>query len=366
MQAGELRTTPLSTQMLVGVCLFAIAVCFLYVEGIRGILANLSYADGGFWDAIANYREVVILSSKGRLEGDYGKIPLLASVGFRALEVVSVYVVANYLFLPKNVRTRQLRRYAPAFLVVCLVLFLSGGSRSPIVHFAIAAIVIAAVRFDKEPHQRITLQAAVRLALVAVILLALFALLSFVRGEELRQGLLGYLSFFLGSGVASFGYAFDGDMLWQLSEPFQALDSLIGKVVPLPADEGLAPLWIDFEGNSSNVFTAFSSFYAHYGVGGVLSYCILLALVMTWLYSRAYYAEQLNWVVAYGFFGYVLFDSIRADALSSLVGVPLSEYVVLLWIVPKVFEGLANPHRLGVAMQRRAFRMPAEGRESCG
>lgn len=313
------------------VCLFALLTCFLYYSDVQEIVKNSIDENADFFTTIEAYRNYTIGIARNNVE-EVGKISTLSSLCFRAIEVVSVYIVANFFFLSNEARKKTWKRYAICIALLSLVLFFPTGSRSPLVHLIVAGFVIGGLQF-KFARKKFSLQLTIRIIILLLVLLGLFALLSIIRGESMRLGFVGYISFFLGSGIASFNQVLDADMLNSMALPFTSLLNLINRFGIETGELSQAP-WISYEGYDSNVFTALSSYYAYSGLLGTLAYCIVIAIVMTLLYLKAVNTKKIIWVSTYAFFGFVLFDAIRTDALSTLIGVPLVEYVIFLAIVP--------------------------------
>lgn len=313
------------------ICFFAIFTCVVYFRDVQMIVNNLAGKEVDLSATIEMYRNYTIGLMRGTVE-EAGKISPLASISFRALEVIGVYVLANFIFLPNELKKKTWKRYSVCIALIAFVLFFPTGSRSPLVHYVIAAFVLIGLYFKIE-GKKVTLRMVVQALLVCGIILCAFAVLSIIRGENMRLGILGYLSFFLGSGVASLNHVIDLTMLASLSDPFAAFYEVIGKIGIEISSQDQA-LWVSFVGYDSNVFTAFANYYAAFGLVGVAFYSILLALLASSVYVAALKVRGVTWVASYAFFGYVLFDAIRSDALSSLIGVPLVEYVFFLITIP--------------------------------
>lgn len=335
---------PLPLWFLGAVGMLAIATFIIYSNDVQAIVRSYGSESTGLMQAIGSYREFTIQEARGLVGNDYGKISVVASVMFRALEVALVVVSYNFIFMSSEDRKRYWVPFGLVILVSCGSMFLSSGSRSPIVHFAIAVIVLVAFSYDRS-GKSVKLGVVFRWLGIAVLVLALFSFASVVRGEEMRLGLLGYLSFFLGSGLTSLNHMLSDQLLQQAPDVFSALTSMLSKVVELPQGDSSAPLWIDYLGYSSNVFTGFSGFFAHSGFLGVIGYCGTLGIVFALLYTQAANSSAPAFVMAYGFFAYVLFDVIRADAISSLIGVPLIEYVLLIAIMSWAYRVLMGSRK---------------------
>lgn len=322
----------LSRSSIMLICLFVGIVGFMYFFNVKEIVDKNAGAGVDYLSVVEKYRDYTISVAKGRLES-VGQISLLVSFLFRCVEVLGVYVLANFIFLTSEQRKGVWRRYALCIALVALVLYVPTGSRSPLVHYIIAGFILVVLCFRMRSG-KITPRLVTRTVIVLAITLVGFTLLSLLRGEIMRLGLIGYLSFFFGSGVASFNQVLDSGLLSEMAYPFTGVINLVDKIgieIQVPEVQGV---WIPYKGYDSNVFTALSSYYEYFGLSGVMLYVICVAFVMSLLYLAATKTQKVTWIATYAFFGYVIFDAIRNDALSGLVGVPLIEYVVLLIVVP--------------------------------
>ena len=336
---------PLPTWFLAAVCLFAIATFLAYSHDVQVILRNYGSDFSGLMQAIASYREYTVQSAQGQIDGDYGKISFVASVMYRALEVVIVFVAFNFVFMSSSNRKKLWPLYAAVVVVVCGAMFLTSGSRSPIVHFVISVIVLVALKCDFF-GKTISLATALQWTAVALAVLVLFSVASVIRGEQMQMGLVGYLSFFFGSGLTSFNHMINDQLLAQAPSAFPAFSDLISKVVEVPGENEVVSLWISYPGYSSNVFTGFSRFYAEAGFLGVFAYSGVLALAFSALYGKVIASKQCGFIVAYSLLGYVVFDVIRVDTLGALLGIPLIEYMGIVAVVAIIYKYATTSHDL--------------------
>lgn len=327
------------------ICLFALFTCSIYFSDVHEIVKDSVEENADVFTIIEAYRNYSIGLMKGNVE-EVGKISTFSSICFRALEVVAVVILANFIFLDRKEKRMSWKRYSFCMALIVAVLFFPTGSRSPLVHLIIAGFVLVGL-YLKLTGKKLSLRFAMRAFLLIILVLGLFALLSVLRGESMRLGIVGYISFFLGSGIASFNQVFDSASLAMMPVPFTGVMNLVNKL----GGEIEAPeqgLWISYEGYDSNVFTAFSSYYAHFGLAGVIAYCVALAVIVSLVYTKALNSRSLVWVSVYAFFGFVIFDAIRSDALGGLLGVPLIEYVFFLIVIPAALfriEGMTQTGR---------------------
>lgn len=341
-------TQPFTIRQTVLICVFGLVVLCVYLYDVQQILILNGWERSiGILDIVNNYREYVISVSKGSMEDAGGRISLFSSIGYRAYEVVLTIAAVNFFFLEK---TQKKENWAKYFIILILgggVLFLAGGSRSPLMHLFIAVLVAWLV--SKELMSvRLTASTAFRLILVIVILLVLFSALSLVRGEQAREGgLIGYLTFFFGSGITSLNHAYIESLMSSMLDPLSSLRSLIERIGLGSVDEGIQWPWINYVGNSSNVFTAYSSYLKVAGLFGALVYAVFVSGVFSLLYKKVKQKSDMRWVIVYCFFSYVLIDGIRSDALSSLIGIPLIEYGILLYFLPMLFKSNLNLRQKG-------------------
>lgn len=258
-------------------------------------------------------------------------------------KVVAATGFASAVILAKRLNDGSEKRNAllpSSVLIVSSIYYLVSNSRSGIIWF-VASFVVAFYIFSRMRGAIKISPGKVLLISVAVLLgVALFYVFGMLFGRGAGSGILDYITFYYGSEIPSLQALLDNLPSQSMiigGYTFNALYTVISKLIPFGGIPSYSIEWIDFGGLQSNVFSCFSRYYLDFGYIGIVVLAFVLGLLLTGLYERTLKMPGSISMLVYCSLSPYIFDMVREEYFYSRFISTTQIITLVLTIVIYVF-----------------------------
>ncbi|MBT1175734.1 oligosaccharide repeat unit polymerase [Bifidobacterium sp. LC6] len=249
-------------------------------------------------------------------------------------------------------------------LVLSCTFILSGGYRSWVMRFAMAALIVSFIvdcmRTDNAA--KVSLRYALVLIPLGIIAFALFYLSGVVLGRAGSHGIIEYISFYFGAGIPTLQTGISGDV--KIDAPgsltFYGISLLLYKVGIIDYLPGYSAFWVNLGGHSSNVPTCFFRYFYDFGYAGVLIFGLLQGIVFCGLYLLVKKYKSTTLLLLFSLIYAYLIDLVREEFIfSRMISSNMILNLILLvalsyWLTNPVMKQLIS--RCKMVIERHSSR----------
>ena len=322
--------------------LMLLTIILTYFE-IRRICLYYDHNPTGITDMLAFYRtKTLLFDAEATTSGvkinfivdQLQKICYLASV-FNMVFLVSSWKRKK----GKIDRTRRIM-YIIIILLGMVLAFLT-TSRSMMVHFAVAFVVIWIIEFMIEKKIRWK-KALRRGALIGIVALTVFYILTPLIGRDNKMNMVEYISFYLGTPISSLNKVVKEEEMKSTvigERTFYGIHYTLARVgitKKYPAQKRKGVVYDGYGGN--NMFSSFGMYYLDFGVYGVVGLSLMFGFITTLIYIFA----RRNWhnlfvAVLFAYYYYVMIDQIRGDLFFNLLSISTLTYFAIAYVMYRAY-----------------------------
>lgn len=269
------------------------------------------------------------------------KINTLYMIMYRMCEIIGLIYI--YIIIRNKLAKYKNNPSSIILIILCILLTFLLSGRSGFMRYLIEALVIWLILYRKKKPLKIVKFVRIMIK-AAIIILPLFYLILPLLGRSTSATWWDYLSFYVGSPIASFDVLIEKGLAH--SQNFGALtlkgmQGILSKIGLYNSYSNYASKWVYFKtGLSSNVFTSMYAPFVDFGLSGVIICQFLFGYIFTKLYLNAKENINVRYLLIYAFFANLIIDQFRSEKLfTSFFSYNTLIYLILIIIISFLILG---------------------------
>lgn len=315
--------------------LFVVTTIFLIFTNMKQLTGESSIST-----VINSYRSSSeIFNSEASIQNI--KINTIYMMMYHMCEIIGLIYI--YVVVRNKLAKYKNRPSSIILIVLCILLTFLLSGRSGFMRYLIETLVIWLILYRRKKPLRLIKFVKIIIK-ASIIVLPIFYLILPLLGRSTSATWYDYLSFYVGSPIASFDVLIEKGI--SHSQNFGALtlkgmQGILSKIGLYNGYSNYASKWIYFKtGLSSNVFTSMYAPFVDFGMWGVVICQFLFGYVFTKIYMNAKNNINVRYLLIYAFFANLIIDQFRSEKLfNSFLSYYTLIYLVLIVIISWLLLG---------------------------